>query len=369
MSTELATAAAVVLERTFALANVPAPSGEEEQRGQAVLAWWRQDGLAEAYRDDAGNVWVRVRAGVPGFEAALICAHLDTVFGHEVKHGVVEANGRLTGPSVGDNTVAVCALTVLDSLLPQKALRHPVWLVATVGEEGLGNLAGIRAALADPPCPVGVVIALEGNYLGRVNVVGVGSVRWRVTVTGPGGHAWEDAATPSAVHAVARVITDLDALADHARPRAAVNVGLVEGGETVNSRAERCSFVLDLRSEDPVTLAALRVRAREAIDAVPAPLQVTVDEIGDRPAGRLDEEHQLAAIAASVLDEAGIRPRFTAASTDANAAYALNIPAVTLGVTTGGGTHTEQEWIDVEPISTGLLTLTRTIERLDEQDW
>ncbi len=144
----------------------------------------------------------------------LLCAHLDTVFGPEVPHAVVRHGGRLSGPGVGDNTVAVCALSALDALLPAR-LRHPVWIVATTGEEGLGNLAGVRALLDDPPGPVRAVIALEGNYLGRVNVTGVGSTRWRVTVTGPGGHAWEEASQPSAVHEAARLIT---ALAGLARP-------------------------------------------------------------------------------------------------------------------------------------------------------
>ena len=142
----------------------------------------------------------------------LLCAHLDTVFGPEVTHAVVRRGGRLTGPGVGDNTVAVCALSALDVLLPGR-LRHPVWIVATTGEEGLGNLAGVRALLDDPPGPVRAVIALEGNYLGRVNVTGVGSTRWRVRVTGPGGHAWEEASQPSAVHEAARLITALAALA------------------------------------------------------------------------------------------------------------------------------------------------------------
>src|SRR6202034_4025147 len=127
--------------------------------------------------------------------AVLLCAHLDTVFGPEITHAVVRHGGRLSGPGVGDNTVAVCALSALDALLPGD-LRHPVWIVATTGEEGLGNLAGVRGLLDDPPGPVRALIALEGNYLGRVNVTGVGSTRWRVTVTGPGGHAREEARVP-----------------------------------------------------------------------------------------------------------------------------------------------------------------------------
>ena len=306
------------------------------------------------------------------------------MFGPEVPHAVVRHGGRLTGPGVGDNTVAVCALSALNALLPGW-LRHPVWIVATTGEEGLGNLAGVRALLGDPPGPVRAVIALEGNYLGRVNVTGVGSTRWRVTVTGPGGHAWEEAGQPSAVHEAARLITALTALAapgqprpvagrlgpepGPARPKTSVNVGLIDGGESVNSRAQRAEFLVDLRSGDPAALDALRTAARAVLEDPAVPLDVSVHTIGERPAGQLDQDHPLATQAADVLREAGIPPRFTAASTDANAAYPRGIPALTLGITTGEGTHTEQEWIDTGPVAAGLAALAATVARLDGQEW
>ena len=205
-----------VLDRTIALCGIPAPPRREQQRAEVVRGWWVADGLDAVTVDAAGNVRARLRAGDPGRAAVLLCAHLDTVFGPEITHAVVRHGGRLSGPGVGDNTVAVCALSALDALLPGD-LRQPVWIVATTGEEGLGNLAGVRALLDDPPGPVRALIALEGNYLGRVNVTGVGSTRWRVTVTGPGGHAWEEAGQPSAVHEAARLITALAALA-HPEP-------------------------------------------------------------------------------------------------------------------------------------------------------
>jgi acetylornithine deacetylase/succinyl-diaminopimelate desuccinylase-like protein len=360
--------ARLVLDRTIALCGIPAPPRNEQQRAQVVRDWWMADGLAGVAVDAAGNVRARLRDGDPQRPAVLLCAHLDTVFGPEVTHGVVRHGGRLTGPGVGDNTVAVCALSALDALLPGP-LRHPVWIVATTGEEGLGNLAGVRALLDDPPGPVRAVIALEGNYLGRVNMTGVGSTRWRVTVTGPGGHAWEEASQPSAVHEAGRLITALAALAHPGNPKTTVNVGLIEGGESVNSRAQRAEFLVDLRSGDPAALDALRAAARAVLDDPAVPLGVSVHAIGERPAGQLDPAHPLATLAAQVLSEAGIPPRLTAASTDANAAYPRGIPALTLGITTGEGTHTEQEWIDADPVATGLAALAATVARLDEQEW
>jgi len=367
-----------VLDRTIALCGIPAPPRHEQQRAEVIRDWWSADGLDAVAVDGAGNVRARLRAGDPGRPAVLLCAHLDTVFGPEITHAVVRHGGRLSGPGVGDNTVAVCALGALDALLPGD-LRHPVWIVATTGEEGLGNLAGVRALLDDPPGPVRALIALEGNYLGRVNVTGVGSTRWRVTVTGPGGHAWEDAGQPSAVHEAARLITALAALAcpepgqpdpgQPGAPKTTVNVGLIEGGESVNSRAQRAEFLVDLRSGDPAALDALRAAARAVLDDPAVPLAVSVHTIGERAAGQLDPDHPLATLAAQVLREAGITPRLTAASTDANAAYPRGIPALTLGITTGEGTHTEQEWIDADPVAAGLAALAATVARLDEQEW
>jgi acetylornithine deacetylase/succinyl-diaminopimelate desuccinylase-like protein len=369
-----------VLDRTIALCGIPAPPRREQQRAGVIRDWWSADGLDAVAVDAAGNVRARLRAGDPGRPAVLLCAHLDTVFGPEITHAVVRHGGRLSGPGVGDNTVAVCALGALDALLPGD-LRHPVWIVATTGEEGLGNLAGVRALLDDPPGPVRALIALEGNYLGRVNVTGVGSTRWRVTVTGPGGHAWEEAGQPSAVHEAARLITALAGLAHPepgqpdpgqpalTQPKTTVNVGLIEGGESVNSRAQRAEFLVDLRSGDPAALDALRAAARAVLDDPAAPLAVSVHAIGERPAGQLDPDHPLATLAAQVLREAGITPRLTAASTDANAAYPRGIPALTLGITTGEGTHTEQEWIDADPVAAGLAALAATVARLDEQEW
>jgi len=389
-----------VLDRTIALCGIPAPPRHEQQRAEVVRGWWVADGLDAVTVDAAGNVRARLRAGDPGRPAVLLCAHLDTVFGPEITHAVVRHGGRLSGPGVGDNTVAVCALSALDTLLPGD-LRQPVWIAATTGEEGLGNLAGVRALLDDPPGPVRALIALEGNYLGRVNVTGVGSTRWRVTVTGPGGHAWEEAGQPSAVHEAARLITALAALAHPepgqpdpgqrdpsqphpgqtdpgqtdpgqpaaTQPKTTVNVGLIEGGESVNSRAQRAEFLVDLRSGDPAALDALRAAARAVLDDPAVPLAVSVHTIGERPAGQLDPDHPLATLAAQVLREAGITPRLTAASTDANAAYPRGIPALTLGITTGEGTHTEQEWIDADPVAAGLAALAATVARLDEQEW
>jgi tripeptide aminopeptidase len=369
------TLADAVLARTIELCQVAAPPLDEADRAAVVTSWWTADQIQAIHSDAAGNVWGRLRTGPEGVGAAadtpalVVAAHLDTVFGRDVEHGVRREGDQLIGPGVGDDTVAVAALSALDRLLPAD-VPQPIWILATVGEEGLGNLKGVTAALASPPprgrtarntrVQIGALIAVEGNYLGRVNVVGVGSVRWRVTVTGPGGHAWEQAEHPSAVHEAIGILAALTAVERPAGERTALNVGVLNGGESINARARRCVFEVDLRAEAAEPLAELAAAVRAVLTVEP-PLALEIQDLGFRPAGRLAPDHPLARAAADALRAEGIEPRFTAASTDANAAYARGIPAVTVGVTTGDGTHTEAEWIDMTPLASGLRALAATV--------
>ena len=343
-----------VLERTIELCRIPAPPLDEQDRANRVLAWWAEDGLAEVEQDDVGNVWAQLRPG--SGPALVIAAHLDTVFARDVVHGTERIGGRLMGPGVGDDTVAVAALSALHGVLPDR-LPVPVRLVATVGEEGLGNLRGVTAALEHADRPVSALIALEGNYLGRVNTIGVGSHRIEVALAGPGGHAWEDAHHPSVVHVGGRIIAGLDAMPKPAG-RTSVNVGTVTGGESINARARALRLQLDLRAESQDDLDRLVATATQLIRELCERQGVTgvLDVIGS-----IESDHPLVAAAVAGLEAVGAPARLTAASTDANAAYARGIPAVTLGITTGELTHTEAEWIDVEPIGRGLRALTETI--------
>ncbi|HEY7432116.1 MAG TPA: M20/M25/M40 family metallo-hydrolase [Streptosporangiaceae bacterium] len=267
----------------------------------------------------------------------------------------------LAGPSVADDSVGVAALSAVASLLGADGARAgPVWLVATVGEEGMGNLAGITHALAHPPQPVAAVIAVEGNYLGRVVNTGVGSIRWRVRYQGPGGHAWERAGAPSAVHAAVHAAAQIAGLSVTGA-RFSVNIGSVGGGEAINARARAAWFEVDLRAEAEPALRQLAGQAGRIIAETGRDLTVGVEELGSRPAGSIAESSPLAAAAA--LADAGVGYRFDAASTDANAAHAAGIPAVALGVTYGEGEHTPSEWIKTGPVPGGLMALAATIRR------
>ena len=359
-------AAAVVLERTIELAAVPAPPLDEAARAQVVTRWWRQDGL-EPEVDTEGNVVARLRSGRG--PATFVAAHMDTVFGPDVPHGAKKEAGRLYGPGVGDNTISVAALSVLDGLLP-RGFNRPVWIAATVAEEGFGNLAGARYLVENPPDRMGALVALEGNYLGRVVTVGVGSVRWQVELQGPGGHAWEAAGSPSTIHDLARIVTHLERLLPDARRRArcSMNVGHVEGGESINARARRAVFRIDIRSTDPDVLADLDAAARRVVETGKSPgVTAGFKTLGKRPAGSIPDAHPLVQAAGEALAKVGIEPEYGAASTDANAAYRAGIPAITIGITTGSGEHTPGEWIEIAPIPTGLAALADAIVRYDRK--
>ncbi|MFF5297437.1 M20/M25/M40 family metallo-hydrolase [Paractinoplanes globisporus] len=357
-----------VVARTVELAEIPAPSGHEQARAARVAEWWRSDGLAEVHADAVGNLWARVRDGAGS--AVVLAAHLDTVFDADTDHTTRRDGTRLLGPGVGDNTVAVAALAELHALLPPRT-RRPVWIVATVAEEGLGNLAGAIEALRRPAAPIGAFIAVEGNYLDRIATRGVGSARSRITVSGPGGHAWERAAAPSAVHgAVALAAEALKRLPP--MPQTSVNVGRIGGGEAINARARECWFEIDLRAIRPQTLAWRETALAEAIRVWrngpdSAGLKETITDLGRRPAGEIPQEAPLVRAAESALRKAGRDVNLVAASTDANAAYEAGVPAIAIGVTTGAGEHTEQEWIELADLPVGLTVLADTVAELDDE--
>ncbi|HEX6844096.1 MAG TPA: M20/M25/M40 family metallo-hydrolase [Actinomycetota bacterium] len=352
--------AETVVRRTIEIAEVPAPTGAEGARAALVEAWWERDGLDAVHRDPVGNVWARVRGG--DGPIVILCAHLDTVFGPEVPHSVRVEGSTLVGPSVGDDSVGVASLSAAGLGLGRGTM--PVWLLASVGEEGLGNLRGAQAALEASPAPVAAFVAVEGNYLGRVSTVGVGSVRRRVRVEGPGGHAWEAARAPSAVHAVADLVASIAAV--EPGPGTSINVGRIGGGEGINMRAMKAWCEIDLRADDPATLATLAAEVDALAARIEPPLTVAQDVLGDRPAGRIDADHPLVRAAEEALDEIGASPVSPATSTDANAAHARGIPAIAVGVTRGSGEHTAEEWIETGPIEDGVRALTRTVERFEE---
>jgi tripeptide aminopeptidase len=351
-----------VLELTALISAVPSPTGEETAKSLLVERLFATAGLAKE-RDAIGDV-VGVIPGRPtsrpGMSRLLVAAHIDTVFPISTPLEIKRSADRLSGPGVGDNSVAVAAAIKLADLLRMAGEVPAVDVLVTgnVGEEGLGNLRGIREVLASRS-DIGAVVALEGHNLGRVTHVAVGSRRFRITVKGPGGHSWGDFGRPNAIHGLSKLIAELDAIPLPRSPKTTLNVGMIDGGVSVNTIAPEASCLLDLRSIDESALHRLSDRVMRLVersnrgDAV----VYAAESIGERPAGVVSADSLIVQIAAGTLTALGLEPSFDASSTDANVAIAAGIPAVCIGLTTGGNVHRTDEFIDLEPVAKGVAQL------------
>jgi len=351
-----------VLELTALISAVPSPTGEETAKSLLVERLFATAGLAierDAIGDVVGVIPGRQPSGT-GASRLVVAAHIDTVFPIGTPLEIKRSAGRLTGPGVGDNSVAVAAAIKLADLLriAGEVPAVDVLLTGNVGEEGLGNLRGIREVL-DSRSDIGAVVALEGHNLGRVTHVAVGSRRFRISVRGPGGHSWGDFGRPNAIHGLSKLIAELDAIPLPRSPKTTMNVGMISGGVSVNTIAPEASCLLDLRSIDESALRRLSDRVTRLVDRSNRgdALEYTAESIGERPAGVVAADSPIVQIAANTLAALGLEPSFDASSTDANVPIAAGIPAVCVGLTTGGNVHRADEYIDLEPVSLGVTQL------------
>jgi tripeptide aminopeptidase len=337
---------------------IPAPSYAERQRAEFVAKQFDARGL-RAEIDEIGNVIAR-RKGTGSARSLLLAAHTDTVFPIDTEITVRRENGQMIGPAIGDNSLAVATLIELASILDEAQVKTPgdLLLVANVGEEGLGNLRGIRAICDRFGDELGGVIAIEGHNVGRVTHGAVGSKRIRVTVSGPGGHSWGAFGQPSAIHELGLIIADISKLNVPEDPKTTFNVGLIEGGVSVNTIAPRASAVIDMRSVDPAALnrvssEVVQIVGRRQSDQISTQIEV----LGERPAGWIDASARIVQTASSILRELGIEPVLNASSTDANIPISRGIPAICIGLTHGSGAHRVEESIEIAPIEQGVLQL------------
>ena len=348
------------VEELTAISQIAAPTFSEGPRGEHVARRLVALGAEQVRTDRAGNVIACVDGALPGPGPAII-AHLDTVFGSGVDVSVSRHIGRLYGPGIGDNGAGVTSLLFVLEALRVARIRptHSLWLVASTGEEGLGDLRGVRAAMEGLAGRVDAVVAVEGSLLGRITHQAVGSRRWRVGFRGPGGHSWHEFGRPSAINGAGLAVAALAHLRVPGEPRTTLNVGRLEGGSGVNVIAADAFFLLDMRSIDASALVDLERRAEREIRqaAAEAGVDVEIETVGQRPAGGIDRASPLVQTAAAVLQHYGITPRYEAASTDANIPLSQGLPAITVGVTQGGGVHTEGEWIEIRPALDGICQL------------
>jgi acetylornithine deacetylase/succinyl-diaminopimelate desuccinylase-like protein len=212
-------------------------------------------------------------------------------------------------------------------------------------------------AVMDAHPEIAAVIAIEGHNLGRVTHVAVGSRRLRVRVKGPGGHSWGDFGNANAIHGAAEIISELSRIALPSTPKTTLNVGTIKGGISINTIAPRAEFDLDLRSIDEFALSRLFERVERIIRSPRPNLTTEYEVIGDRPAGVVSPESRIVRQAVETLGALGIAPSGDASSTDANIPISRGIPAVCIGLTSGGNVHREDEYIETGPVTNGLAQL------------
>jgi tripeptide aminopeptidase len=351
--------AKVVVELAQRICAVPAPTGLEEQRGELVASLLRERGYRPEV-DEVGNVYVR-RGQRNRRPILMLLAHLDTVFPLATPLKVMRDGDILRGPGIGDNSLSVAAMLGVLDVLDQigKETELDLVAVANVGEEGLGNLRGARAAVERYRDNLGGVIAIDGN-LGHITHGAVGSQRWRITVKGPGGHSYGAFGRPSAIHGLARIVAAIADLPVPQEPKTTYNVGNIEGGTSINTIAAQASALLDMRSTDVAELGQLAEQVRKIVkQRAGTGLQTEIEVLGERPAGSLSQSHPLVQLAAQVLIWLGMEPEYGASSTDANIPISLNIPAICVGVTQVRQMHTLEEWLAIPPIGDGLAQLVR----------
>ncbi len=365
---------AATVHTQLRFAQLAAPTGGEARRAALVLDAFRLRGFTSVHTDDVGNVIARRPCQSPNAAPVVCMAHMDTVFAADTSLIPRHEGTRIICPGIGDNARGLAGMLALADVLGVPGLdgdaielSRPIEFVASVGEEGLGNLRGARRYfddLAQNGVIPHAVLALDGPGDERVVHHALGSKRFRITFSGAGGHSWADFGRPNAVHAAGHVAHWLSKLPREYRGQVAVSVGRIGGGESLTSIAAHAWMEVDVRAADASSLSnadrQLRALVRQALVeenhlAGCDPLTADIELLGERPAGHLDADHPVVALAMAATRSSGSEPLGAIASTDANIPLSRGIPAVTIGAGgRGGGAHTPDEWYENQRGARGL---------------
>ncbi len=351
-----------LLDLACTIQQIPAPTFAEGARAAFVRDQFTALGLADVELDDLGNVFAR-RPGQGQAAPVLLTAHTDTVFPAGTPLTLVRTADRIAGPSIGDNSLGVAGLFGVLWALAGEALPGDLHVVANVGEEGLGDLRGMRRVIDRLGGVVQATVVLEGMALGHIYHSAIGVRRLRITAHTEGGHSWLHFGRASAIHALMRLGAEIAGLNVPAAPRTTFNIGTVTGGTSINTIAREASFDLDLRSEAPAALAALVTRVERLVaGSNTAEVRIEAQVIGDRPAGSIPREHPLVQAAAQAMEAAGVTGyTFETGSTDANVPLSRGLPGVCVGLTRGGHSHRPDEYIETRDVERGLDAVTRVV--------
>jgi tripeptide aminopeptidase len=367
-----------MIEDLVHLTEIEAPSFNETVKAQAWMQMARAHGLEDVAIDAEGNVTAIRRGGGNG---ALVCvaAHLDTVFPAGTNVKVRREGNKLFAPGIGDDTRSLSVLLAWVRALDAAGIRTraDILFVADVGEEGPGDLRGMRYLFQKGPYKdrIDAFITVDSPDMDRIATGGIGSKRYRVTFRGPGGHSYAAFGLVNPMYAMARAVDQLSRLEVPSNPRTTFSASVTGGGTSINSIPDAVWTDFDLRSASAHELGRLEAEFLSIIDEAVAgenqarsvaqgSISVDIKLTGDRPAGSTDTNSELVRLAHAAISAHGFEPSFEASSTDANIPMSLGIPAIRIGSGgTGGRAHSLEEWIDVTPevsvpgMAAGLATL------------
>ena len=349
------------LAEQVSICQIPAPPFKEQRRGAEMVKRFTALGLRNVHTDSIGNV-IGEHAGTGRGPVVVLAAHLDTVFPEGTDVRVKREGALYRGPGIGDDCRGLTVLLAVARAMRSAKVSHAgtIYFVANVGEEGPGNLRGMRYLFAKPPAKIDYFISIDGTGLGLTNRA-VGSNRYKVSFKGPGGHSYGAFGMPSPIHALGRAIAKISAIEVPTSPKTTFNVGIIEGGTSVNTISPLGAMEVDLRSESPDALAQLDGKFRKAVDEALAEeharwprsqvkITVDVESMGVRPAAAPPDTARIVRTAQAAGRALGFEPDLGASSTDANWPMSLGIPAITIdGGGQGRGAHSTTESYDDGP--------------------
>jgi tripeptide aminopeptidase len=361
-------------EEQARLTEIPAPPYHEEQRAAASKELLAEAGLVVQV-DKVGNVIAELR-GVDEKEVVLVSAHLDTVFPVGTNVKVRREGSRMIAPGISDNGTGIAALLALPRALQFARLKthRTILFSGNVGEEGEGNLRGMRELIEAYRSKLKAVVVLDGSGTEHVTTKALASRRLEAKVTGPGGHSWSDFGMPNPINALVRGSVRFISTKVPANPRTSFNIGQIEGGTSVNSVPYEAHLKVDIRSESEEELPRLESALRDCIaagvrdemepprDRSKGSLEWKVELLGSRPGGELPADSPLLAALRAADEAVGNQSRLERSSTDANIPLSLGIDAISIGAGgTGGGAHSLQEWYDPTGREAGLKRALLTV--------